>query len=197
MTGSEAIEYLGKQMFPDFSIGSSQNIYKQIYQKFVDGCKYPEKKDKGFIIVGDIGVGKTTCMKIFHRMFKSTERKFRWITSSTLNDMLSEYTLLEIKEFYGKKCLCDLMIDDVGLVAAQKNYGNVVNVISEIIMERYDLFISHGYRTYFTSNLMDRLAPEDNPQNLPTLETVLGNRVVDRMVEMCDLITWQGDSLRK
>lgn len=197
MRGSEAIEFLGKQMFPGFSIGNCENIYKQIYKKFVQGCMYPDKIDKGFIVVGDIGVGKTTCMKIFHRMFKSTERKFKWINSSTLNDMLSEHSLLEIKEIYGKKCLCDLMIDDIGLVAAQKNYGNVINVISEIIMERYDLFISHGYRTYFTSNLMDRLEPENNPQNLPTLETILGSRVVDRIVEMCDLIIWEGDSLRK
>lgn len=197
MTGSEAIEYLGKKMFPDFTIGESISIYKQVYQKFVDGCKYPDKRDKGFILVGDIGVGKTTCMKIFHRMFKDTPRKFRWINSSTLNDMLAEYTLLEIKEMYGKKSLCDLMIDDVGLVGAQKNYGNVVNVISEIIMERYELFISHGYRTYFTSNLMDRLTAENNPENFPTLETILGSRVVDRMVEMCDLIIWEGDSLRK
>ncbi len=197
MTGSEAIEYLGKQMFANFTITANVSVYKQIYQKFVDGCKEPEKREKGFILVGDVGVGKTTCMKIFHRMFKDTPRKFRWINSSKLNDMLSEYSLLEIKEMYGKKCMNDLMIDDVGLVSAQKNYGNVINVISEIIMERYDLFISHGYRTYFTSNLMDRLVPEDNPQNLPTLETVLGGRVVDRMVEMCDLIIWQGDSLRK
>ena len=179
MTGSEAIEYLGKQMFANFTITANVSVYKQIYQKFVDGCKEPEKREKGFILVGDVGVGKTTCMKIVHRMFKDTPRKFRWINSSKLNDMLSEYSLLEIKEMYGKKCMNDLMIDDVGLVSAQKNYGNVINVISEIIMERYDLFISHGYRTYFTSNLRDRLVPEDNPQNLPTLETVLGGRVVD------------------
>lgn len=197
MTGSEAIEYLGKQMFADFTFGDSVGIYRQIYKKFVDGCLHPDKREKGILLVGDVGVGKTTSMRIFHRMFKDTERKFRWITSSTLNDMLSEYTLLEIKEMYGKKCLCDLMIDDVGLVAAQKNYGNVVNVISEIIMERYEIFVSHGYRTHFTSNLMDRLTPENNPENFPTLETILGSRVVDRMVEMCELIIWEGDSLRK
>lgn len=192
--GSEAIELLGKQMYEGFSIQNCYEIYRQVYDIFVKGCN-GENKGKGILVIGPIGVGKSAMMKILQRLFKDTVRKFRWVKSSDLRDMIEEYTLPEIKEMYGKKCLYDLYIDDIGLAGSQKNYGNVVNVISEIIMDRYELFVESGYRTHFSSNLIDEI--KDNINNDATLETVFGARVVDRMKEMCEMIIWEGDSLRK
>ena len=62
-------------------------------------------------------------------------------------------------------------------------------------MERYELFITSGFKTHLSSNLVTAI--KNNTENLPTLEKVYGNRVLDRVKEMCDLITWKGESLRK
>lgn len=196
MSGSEKIEIIGKELYGDkFSIKDLKisNIYKQVYDKLVFGIYH--EMDKGFLITGSIGVGKSAMMKVIQRLFKDTQRRFKWVSGYELRDLSECMTIREIKALYGSNLKCDLYIDDIGISVEVNRFGNNVNIISEIIMERYDLFVNSGYRTHLSSNVIATMIKND--KNTPTLENIYGLRVLDRIKEMCDLIIWNGESLRK
>jgi len=194
--GSEAISIIGVELYgKKFSIADKAMYenYKNCYEIFVNSLF--EKTDKGVLVVGGIGAGKTAMMRIMQRLFKDTERKFLWINAYDLKDMAEVYTTSEIKMSYGSDLKCDLYIDDIGFSMDVKRYGNTVNIITEILMERYELFINSGFRTHLSSNIPTFL--KNNTEKIPTLENVYGERVLDRIREMCDLITFKGESKRK
>lgn len=178
---SEIITDLGKDFKDNFSIENELlfSKYKEVYDILL-------KSHKGVLLVGSIGCGKTMMMKIMQRLFKDTDHSFRWVTSKDLKDMLDEMKPLDVMIRYGKGLDMDLYIDDIGIYKDKNDYGNVVNIISELIFEREELFFEKGYRTHLSSNLIPSL-----------LEDVLGKRVYDRIVGMCELVSWKTESLRK
>ncbi len=192
-TISELIEDIGKEIYGEkFSI-SAPNI-KSKYKSIYEILSNPKKHTKGIFITGGIGVGKSALMKVMQRLFKDSDRRFRWVTAYELKDMSEEMTVAEIKKIYGYQFKCDLYIDDIGFGTDVKRYGNTVNIITEILMERYDLFITSGYKTHISSNMAAFIKGDST---ISTIETIYGNRVLDRIKEMCNLIIWQGESQRK
>ena len=95
---------------------------------------------------------------------------------------------------YGFDLKCDLYIDDIGFSVDVKRYGNTVNIITEILMERYDLFVSTGIKTHLSSNIMTQIT--NDIANKPTLKLMYGARIIDRMKEMCEIVTFKGKSQR-
>jgi DNA replication protein DnaC len=63
-------------------------------------------------------------------------------------------------------------------------------------LDRYDLFVETGIKTHFSSNLPTRLDKEKYP-NQTTLVDIYGERVVDRIIQMCEIVIFKGESLRK
>jgi len=195
MTGSEAIQVAGGLFVKDFEFGSEElrNAYKTCYVNFIEGLEW---NNKGLAITGSIGCGKSVMMKVYQKLFKDSKRAFKWVNSGNLRDMLDECTLSQVKEAYGYDCKIDLYIDDIGHnLPATVKYGNAINVVAEIIMERYDLFINEGFKTHISTNLLPKLT--NNPEHQPTLETFLGNRCYDRIKEMNEFVTINSKSLRK
>ena len=195
LKASEIILLIGKELYGDnFSLDYNGliNTYKTVYNSLIIGLN---NKSKGILLIGNIGVGKTALMKIMQRLFKDTDRRFRIVTSTALKDLSEELKLGEIKEMYGYGLKNDLYIDDIGFMSSVKVYGNSINIITEIIMDRYDLFISTGYKTHFSSNIVT--AYLNNNNNYPSIENVYGARVLDRMKQMCNLVNIDGKSLRK
>ena len=196
ITGQEIIRFYGKEMYgekfrlidPDLT-----DCYKSVYGRLVDLNQ--KKAKKGVLVIGNVGVGKTAMMKIMQRAFKRTETAFKSVNSYQLRDMSENLTIGEIKAIYGADLKMDLYIDDIGVFSDVKRYGNTVNIIGEIIMERYDLFIASGYRTHLSSNLMTDI--KDNVKNIPTIKSVFGARVLDRIKEMNDIFIFKGSSKRK
>ena len=67
--------------------------------------------------------------------------------------------------------------DDLGAEQALKYYGNECNVLAEIIISRYDHYISSDMLTHLTTNL-----------SATEIETMYGSRVRSRMREMFNLL---------
>jgi len=196
LTGADKIKIIGNELYGEsFSIDNKQTyeIYKKVYERLMIGLK--RKKSKSVFITGSIGIGKTAMMKVIQRLFKDTQRRFKWVSGYELKDLSETLTIMEIKSLYGAGLKCDLYIDDIGFSIDVKRYGNTVNIISEIIMDRYELFISSGFKTHISSNITASI--KNNEKNIPTIERLYGARVLDRIKEMCDLIIWDGESLRK
>lgn len=76
--------------------------------------------------------------------------------------------------------------DDLGVENNLKYYGNECNVMAEILLSRYDLFISHNMLTHITTNL-----------NSSEIESMYGNRVRSRMRQMFNLIGFEAISKDK
>lgn len=196
MTGSEAIKILGEKLYTGFSLENENTIdvYKQVYQNIYEGLN---NKNKGAFVIGNVGVGKSAMMKIMQKLFIDTPAEFIWLNSSDLKDMMEYMKPIEIKERYGKELKKNLYIDDVGSVSTSfMVYGNPSNIFSELINERYDLFKLEGFKTHLSSNLATDLDEEKYP-NVKTIKSLYGERCLDRIYEMCELVSWEDKSKRK
>jgi ABC-type bacteriocin/lantibiotic exporter with double-glycine peptidase domain len=95
-SGASAILVLGREIHKDFNLddGNRRQIYEQVYYIFTGNIlaqsKFRQKPNKGILLIGNIGVGKTTLMRVFQRLFKDTERRFRWVTAMEIKNMLDE-----------------------------------------------------------------------------------------------------------
>lgn len=199
MRGSEAIQTLGVLMYKDFNIEQEQllSAYRQVYENFCVNHIQKNKNKKGVLLIGSVGVGKTALMKIMQRLFKDTESRFKWVQANEFKYLVEEYTNNEIMSMYGRGCDVDLYIDDIGIAGSDyKKYGNSINIISEIIYERYDLYLEKGIRTHLSSNLPTKIDKFKYP-NIDTLSDLYGDRIVDRLKEMCETLVIKGESLRK
>ncbi len=196
MRGSEAIQILGEKLYEGFTIDVEprRTIYKQAYENFITGL---EENNKGLAIIGQVGVGKTAMMKIMQKLFKETPRAFKWLRCPDVMDLLEDYSPSEVKQMYGRDLKMDLYIDDSGFGSPTHNkYGNVTNIISDILYERSELFVNEKIKTHISSNKPTVVDKEKYP-NATSLEDWYGLRVVDRILEMCEIIVWKGESLRK
>jgi len=196
-TVGEIVTHVGILLYGEaFSI--EEETLKTPYKKTFENFK-KKKGKKGVLVIGQVGSGKSAMMKVYQRMFKDTERRFKLVKAYELKDMSEEMTTGQIKEIYGSDLKCDLYIDDIGINQDAKRYGNTVNIISEIIVDRYELFINAGYRTHFSSNVIAEYKGDinDPKSKMPTLRSLYGGRVLDRIKEMCDIIVFKGTSLRK
>lgn len=195
-TGKELVLYCGKELYGNTFNLDDEDLAKKYKQTYDYLLKNSEKKGgKGLLVFGNIGAGKSAMMRVMQMIFKDTSSKFKWVSGLRLKDLSEEMTTLQIKEMYGYELKMDLYIDDIGLSNDVKRYGNVVNIISEIVMERYDLYIQSGFKTHLSSNLKPSSLNESD--RIPTLKSLYGARFLDRCIEMCSTISFNGKSLRK
>lgn len=144
---------------------------------------------KGILLSGPVGCGKTTLMTLMRHV---AQPNYKFIMK-TCRDISFEF----IKEGYQTiqkysngnnsyneyKNYC---FDDLGVETNLKYYGNECNVMAEIILSRYDIFISKQIITHITSNL-----------SATEIETAYGNRVRSRLREMLNLIAFDDNSMDK
>ena len=76
--------------------------------------------------------------------------------------------------------------DDLGTENNLKYFGNECNVMAEILLNRYDLFISKKLKTHITTNL-----------SAIEIEKQYGNRVRSRLRELCNLIAFDNVTIDK
>lgn len=137
---------------------------------------------KGILLCGPVGCGKTTLMTLMRHL---TQPNHKFIMK-TCRDISFEF----IKEGYqtihkyshGNNSHSEYRnycFDDLGVETNLKYYGNECNVMAEIILSRYDIYISRKVITHITSNL-----------SAPEIETAYGNRVRSRLREMLNLIAF-------
>ncbi|WP_284180499.1 ATPase [Sphingobacterium faecium] len=135
---------------------------------------------KGIMLTGPIGCGKTSLMTILRFLPQQQDRYMiksaRDITFEFIQegyDIIHRYSRgkLYSSEF---RHYC---FDDLGTEKNMKHFGNECNVLAEILLSRYDLFIAGKLTTHITTNL-----------SATELEEAYGNRLRSRLREMVNLI---------
>jgi DNA replication protein DnaC len=145
--------------------------------------------DKGILLTGPVGCGKTSLLNIM-KFLAPAETKF---TVKPCRDISFEFINdgYEIIHRYSKgklyqsepKIYC---FDDFGAENNLKYFGNECNVMAEIVLSRYDIFISKKIPTHITSNL-----------SASEIEAHYGLRVRSRLREMVNLISYDKNTKDK
>lgn len=150
-----------------------------------DGCqKFGIDPDKGLLLSGPVGCGKTSLMKLLRHVVPY----MRWYEVLSCRNIVFGFKHIGYKtiEDYGNSGY--FCFDDLGIEPTGNFYGKDCNVIGEILLSRYDLFLqSKGkLKTHATTNL-----------NAKELEDLYGNRVRSRMRQLFNLISFDQKSKDK
>ena len=168
--------------------GHSVNLYDGRDILYMDLCKYftkdksgPYDIEKNLWLEGGVGVGKTTVMRFFQ--LYAIER-FAILGARELGyQFLKKDVGVNVIIYHSKNTGgVGLCIDDVGTETALKSFGNEMNVIGEIIVNRYD----------------NRVFPTHVTTNLTTIQfkEMYGERALDRVKEKYNQVLFEGKSLR-
>ena len=162
-----------------------QIVYKLIayFRKEEPSCfQYGINLQKGILLSGPIGCGKTALMNLM-KYLTPTESKFSVKPCRDISfEFIQEGYQIIHKYSIGKLYQSEprnYCFDDLGIEKNLKYFGNECNLMAEIIVSRYDLFIAKKIQTHITSNLSAR-----------ELEAAYGNRVRSRLREMVNLIAF-------
>lgn len=147
--------------------------------------------NKGLLIIGGTGVGKTDYLKVFEKIFmKFPQYRFKGESSSDLVTQYERCSTPSDKElFFRRHQRKRLFIDDINSEAIASNYGKY-DVVGNILMSRHEKKLT----TYATTNyLTDERSAE---HTLKALGYRYGFRHYDRLFEMFNVIEFDGKSYR-
>ena len=169
----------------------NQKIIFALCQYFGKDEKCPLDLNKGILLSGDCGIGKTSMMMNFYYMGKHLVEKnqdpFMWFRVMNCNEIVTEFEGItdddnDVSKFHKKMKNGDFYFDDFGTERDASRYGKS-NLMREIIENRY---LDLSFKTYITTNL-----------NSDEILQRYGKRVFDRLFEQFNYIEMQGDSFRR
>lgn len=137
---------------------------------------------KGILLTGPIGCGKTSLMALIY--FFCQPKQHYHLKSAREISFEFEKDGFKVIGRYGKTGM--FCFDDLGIEQVQKHFGNACNVMADILLSRYELFVSKGILTHATTNF-----------SASELEAMYGNRVRSRMREMFNLVPFDKNAKDK
>lgn len=149
--------------------------------------------EKGLLIIGNFGNGKTSTMKVFEKIFKGiTGVRFKGFSANEVVTMFEKCSAdTDRNEFEKMMWRGTRYFDDLKTERIASNFGKV-NLFKEIIEERYN----RKSKTYVTCNFKKDF-PDDLNAALDEFEDKYESRVYDRLFEMFNIIEFKGKSFRK
>ena len=152
-------------------------------------AKFNINLHKGILLSGPVGCGKTTLMTLTNHFYPQQHRfvmkSCREISFEFIKDgyeTIQKYTHLSYRKNAQENTVKAYCFDDLGVENSLKYFGNECNVMAEILLSRYDLFVQRKMFTHITTNL-----------SATEIENLYGSRVRSRMREMFNLIAFGRD----
>lgn len=197
------IEPIIKYFAKDTTFFGCENLLKQK----PSGAALENSFDKGLLIIGNYGNGKTSVMTALEKLFSNNLKiaiRDNWDNVADWNalrfkgmkshDIVTEFETMEQSdknEFYRKYSSFRYYLDDVKKEKVASNFGKS-EIIREIIEKRYDKFA----KTYITCNYKEGCA-NDLPAALAEFGERYGGHIYDRIFQMFNVIEFKGKSFRK
>ena len=193
------LEKTGRKIYrPKFKV--LEEDYPIIFRLFVyffkdqkNAAEFDLDLRKGILLMGPIGCGKTSLMNIMRFIRPHQEQHLMISTRKISYDFIQNgYQVIEKYSDRSFKLKADEWIpkhycfDDLGVENSLKYFGNDCNVMTEILLSRYDYFINHKMITHITTNL-------DSGE----IEKMYGSRVRSRLREMMNVIPFDPSSADK
>jgi hypothetical protein len=193
------MEFQGKRLFgPHFRIYREDHdlILSLLVYAIADNESCQQRNlnlKKGILLTGPIGCGKTSLMTLVNYFLPQSLQYNIKSTRETAFEFEKEgykvirrYSTKAAGPPFNGPVSGIFCFDDLGTEQPQKYFGNECNVMAEILLSRYDLFISKGIPTHATTNL-----------SASELEEKYGNRLRSRMREMFNLVAFDKNSKDK
>lgn len=182
------IEQQGKKIY-----GKNFQIYQEdlavLYQLLIYAIKDEKNAlklrlnlNKGILLSGPIGCGKTSIMHLIKPFFvKSSDYKIITCRDIAFNFAKNGYEALTP---YTHKTgfqprIPSYCFDDFGAEQQIKHFGNECNVMAEILLTRYEDFVTNQCITHITTNL-----------SASEIEIHYGNRLRSRMRSLFNVIAY-------
>lgn len=154
--------------------------------------------NKGVMLMGPTGTGKTQIMRLFSLWLVNKPARFRMVNcrdvqrEAVKNGFEALYKYSKHSYNYNSGYHRDngpvvYCFDDFGAENASKYYGVEINVMEELIQDRYNEMEETGMITHATTNIKDAQIFEDK----------YGPRVRDRLRQMFNLVEINGPSFRR
>ncbi len=148
-----------------------------------DACEKLEiDLNKGILLSGPVGCGKTSLMKLLRHIVPH-QKPYEVIPARNIAFSFNNLGYKTIEEYGNSSFYC---FDDLGVETTGRHFGKDCNVMGEILLSRYDLFLKNKINTHATTNL-----------NAQELEERYGNRVRSRMRQLFNLIAFDEKSVDK
>ena len=132
---------------------------------------------KGLMLYGPNGTGKSTAMRSHvNKIWNGSALQYASVIAKNGTDYIKKYSMH------------DMYIDDLGRERTTvANFGDKnITPLHDLLHFRYDVFITSGYKTHISTNL-----------TFSELAERYGIPIADRLKEMCTIIEFKGESLRK
>lgn len=196
--------------------GANQDAVDQLCFYFAKDKRFMGDLNKGLLLMGPKGTGKTHLMKFFQQnqvasyiMVNCRIIENAWINEKQTDevkiiDYYSKNKTLAFNENRFGHMTAGFCFDDLGSeTTPSKRFGEEKNVLAEIILNRYDAVTMYQHKyddedkpiedknrpLFCHSHIVTNILPED-------LEQRYGSRMRDRLREMFNLITVEGKSRR-
>jgi len=175
------LEAKGKILFGQhFKIyDEDKNVLFKLCNYYIKDQNYCEKfemdPEKGILLSGPVGCGKTSMMKLL-RYLVPHQRKYVVMPCRNIVFAFNHLGYKTIDDYGDSSSFC---FDDMGVEPIGRHYGRDCNVIGEILLSRYELFLQTKLKTYATTNL-----------SAHELEDLYGLRVRSRMKKMFNLVAF-------
>ncbi len=131
--------------------------------------------DKGILLSGPVGCGKTSLMRLL-KYIVPLQKPYTIIPSRNIVFGFNHVGYKVIEDYGSSQFFC---FDDLGVEPIGRHYGKDCNVMGEIMLSRYEMFLKQHIKTHATTNL-----------NADELEDLYGNRVRSRMRKLFNLIAF-------
>ncbi len=198
--------------------GQNFKIYKEDHYIIYKLCCYAVQDahackklnidpNKGILLSGPVGCGKTSLMKLI-RHIAPNQIQYKIIPCRNTVFSFNHIGYKTIEDYGNQNHFC---FDDLGVEPTGRHFGKDCNVMGEILLSRYDLFTRNSellagtYNKRRTANHQQQNAKKQPPiithattnLNAKELEERYGNRVRSRMREMFNLIAFTKESTDK